>query len=199
MYNNKYNNYDVNPTTHFTRWLLQDFVKVLDYEDLDDFLSEFWSSYSGFNVEFDIILKALDCLDCGDDYFVYPVYEHEQRNLVTYNICAAAVVSRERMRSLASAMAFVIDVWKENNIGNVITEYLCVQDNKSDYNIVLNYLKDLFEVKLSDGSIVTKKRILDIRRMLTTHADTNSVYTFTTADKSVLYAALDVLEDKCVF
>lgn len=200
MYNSKYENFHVTPYTTFTRWKLEDFEKVVEYEDLTTFLDEFWESFSGFSVEFDMILCAIDCIEDGESYFVHNVYMHELNKCKMFNFSANDILCTERLSVLAKSVAKVLDTWKEKNTNNDVTQYL--RDKDSSFSIALAYMKSMYQQKLSDGSYVDKARIAKVRNMLDLYDEQHGIdveATFTVADRSILYDALDALESRCIF
>lgn len=202
MYNKNYNDFLITPTTILTRWHLEDFVKVLDYNDVEVFNTSFWGTFAGFRVEFDVIRCALDCFKSNDSYFSYNLFNNTKCEFETYNISAADVVSRERMHPLASALAFVENVWYDKEEKSAITEFLDIRGTHSEYYSVYKYLHELFKQKLSDGSYLDKNRIQKVRKKLDYYEerhDGDDSATFYRADRSLLYDALQALDDTCVF
>lgn len=199
MYDTKCGDFMITPNTVLTRWQLKDFNKVLEFNDLNSFLEDFWDSVAGFSVEFNVICKALDCLENDEDFFTYYIYDNEAASFNLLNVSAAAIVCKERLLPLATTVSSVLNTCKVSGRDSDVLKYL--RENE-EFSRALNYMKNLFAVTLSDGSYLDRDRVEKVRgklRMYDKMHGTSPEATFFVADRSVLYDALDALEKKCIF
>jgi len=190
--------FHVTPDTMVSTYKFQDFVKVLDYTNLDEFLQVFWEKPLGFALEFDVICEALDCIEDGDNYFNYTVYETVTSSKV-YKISASDIVCKERLYNLAVYVSNVINYSKINGISNDVLDFVF---NDEKFQRVLKYMQTVIYATLYDGSCLTKDRIDKVRNKVKWYDRAHGIdfnAEFYVADRVVLFAALDALEKECLF
>lgn len=189
-----------NGKQYYTDFKLSDCIPYIQSGNLDKFSDEFWSIRSvkhgnmlrGFFVEINCINKALDAKEAGETTFGF------YTGKVFSDLQVAHVLDTERLRPIVEDWAIVKEaLFKECNNETIFNIFM-----EEEVKRVTDYLEKSCQVKLSDGSLLTKARIDETfqrLQMYETLKENNEFDTFYYSHLAVLEEGLKELQKKVLF